>query len=176
LDSNTRPVAWRPSKGSHLHLVVKTTARRALPDAVELAQVTIDVSGTAITAQPPVYWDLGQADDVIFDATRPQRFVMTRHTTDIATAEWKGYRGGRTGQLWLTHDGGNTFKRVTSPSLGNVGQPLLLLSNQLYLIAESNDSMSVANLFQLDLKTGQSTQLTRHADFHVRNGHSGIKT
>ena len=166
-------MAWRPSKGSHLRLVLKTTARRALPDAVELVQVSIDIAGSTITAHPPVYWDLGQADDVIFDATSPQRFVLTRHTADIATSEWKGYRGGRTGQLWLTHDGGKTFKRVPTPNLGNVGQPLLLLGNQLYLIAEAIDGMAVANLFQLDLKSAQATQLTHHTDLHVRNGHSG---
>lgn len=53
-------------------------------------------------------------------------FIVGRHTADPATAEWKGYRGGRTPMLWHSASGRLEDLLPLTLPLANHGPPFLL--------------------------------------------------
>eukprot|EP01052_Picozoa_sp_SAG31_P062353 SAG31_NODE_21338_length_552_cov_0.783664_1_plen_101_part_10 len=50
--------------------------------------------------------------DVAVAKTQCAAVILGRHTGDVAIDEWKRYRGGRCGQIWIDRTGGVDFKML----------------------------------------------------------------
>ncbi|NON61292.1 S41 family peptidase [Acidianus sp. RZ1] len=83
---------------------------------------------------------------------------------------WKGYKGGRKGELWISKDGGKTFSRFVSLE-GNVAWPMIV-GERVFFISEHE---GIGNLYSVDL---EGKDLRKHSDFTnfgARNANSDGK-
>jgi tricorn protease len=87
----------------------------------------------------------------------------------VEPAVWKRYRGGANGQLWITSDGGEEWRRLL-PELSNLSAPLWLAASgealRVYFISDHEEA---GNLYSC-LPTGADLRRhTHHTDFYARN-------
>ena len=83
-------LAWSPD-GSQV--LFASTARQSMPHQHGVWRVPAN-GGDATPL------DVGPASSLCFQPGGGGR-LLGRHTDDVATAQWKGYRGGAAAQLWL---------------------------------------------------------------------------
>jgi tricorn protease len=87
--------------------------------------------------------------------------VIARNTTDIA--QWKRYRGGRTGDLWVDRNGIGNWERLIRLG-GNVARPMWV-GERIYFVS---DHEGVGNLYSC-LPDGSDVQRhTWHTDYYAR--------
>ncbi|MBX0329487.1 PDZ domain-containing protein [Oscillochloris sp. ZM17-4] len=88
--------------------------------------------------------------------------VIARNVTDLA--RWKRYRGGRTGDLWVSPEGGDDWRRLIKLS-GNLAAPIWI-GERIFFVS---DHEGVGNIYSC-LDTGDDLRRhTDHADFYVRH-------
>ena len=102
--------------------------------------------------------------------------LIGRHTRDNHVREWKHYKGGNIGQLWVENGEvtGNRFVRICESY--NVSTPLLYEYGQknckIYFVADPKDD-EPGNLFEVknftDISQIEVRQITFHTDYYVRN-------
>lgn len=94
----------------------------------------------------------------------PERgVVIGRRASDLAN--WKRYRGGRTGDIWLDSKGNGRFKRLLKKVKGNLISPMWL-GEQIYFLS---DHEGIANLYSCTIEGKKIQRHTHHEDFYIRN-------
>jgi tricorn protease len=133
---------------------------------------TVAVSALDITTGSLAPVEYGEAS--VYQPGKSGAVVIGRHTRDPHLAEWKHYKGGNIGQLWLSVNaaGERDFVRVCREF--NVGSPQLCEATQcIYFIADPEDN-APGNVYAFDLaaflKDGAEVveKLTDHTDFYAR--------
>ncbi len=85
-----------------------------------------------------------------------------------AWLEWKGYRGGRTPDIWL-HD----YERDTTYKIidweGTEIFPMWI-NEKIYFLSDRDGRM---NIYSLDISTKEIKQITTHAEFDIQNMNKG---
>jgi tricorn protease len=142
----------------------------------------------------PTRANLGPVYDAGFQPGGPGR-VIGRNTDDPATAHWKGYKGGCTGEVWVDAAGDGAFKRLniqvmgptgaggkpTGMCVGNIGSVTWATKNRVVFVADDGSGRSnlyslnppdAAHILHAQASTGDVSVLaTRHTartDFCVR--------
>ena len=136
------PVAWSLEG----EIVYASNAHGPHDDVYELWTVSPD--GGLPTKLP-----YGPADRIAYGPDG--QIVLGRHT-GRGTWQWKRYRGGRAGQIWIDADGGGVFERI-NPADGNYADPMWI-DGRIYFIA---DHEGVGNIYSC-LPNGED--LRRHTD------------
>lgn len=88
--------------------------------------------------------------------------VLGRNTNDLAN--WKRYRGGLTGDLWIDSEGDQNWRRLIQVE-GNVAQPLWI-GERIYFIS---DHAGVANIYSTTPHGKDLRQHSFHTRYYVRN-------
>lgn len=172
--AETKVVCWDPSG---LAVVVCSDGRQHQADYVELFSVPL-VFGTRgkVSFQQPTSMGFGHADHLVFHKNTDKRktFIVGRHTGDPAIMEWKGYRGGRAGMLWLTRDGGEHFELLDTQPLVSIGRPIYLCED-FYLLEAEDECGKSSNIYRMEFDQKQPINVTaKRADdiFYARNAHT----
>ncbi|MCY4380625.1 MAG: hypothetical protein OXC40_03530, partial [Proteobacteria bacterium] len=71
--------------------------------------------------------------------------VVGRKLLDLAF--WKGYRGGLVGEIWTRPEGSQSFQKILTDSMGNIGQ-VVYDDNMIYFISDRD---GVGEIYQTDL-------------------------
>ncbi|HPQ39048.1 MAG TPA: PDZ domain-containing protein, partial [bacterium] len=79
-------------------------------------------------------------------------------------AQWKRYRGGRRGEIWIDPDDSGTFHRLLDLE-SNLAWPMWVRDRIIFL----GDHDGTGNLYSCRIDGGDLTQLTYHDDYYVRN-------
>jgi tricorn protease len=79
---------------------------------------------------------------------------------------WKRYKGGQHPELWLADLKGGSYRRVT-PYNGKSAYPMWSAQGQALFVSDRGPG-GVANLYTLDLPTGEGKALTSFQDFDVQ--------
>eukprot|EP00049_Salpingoeca_infusionum_P015525 m.303138 g.303138 ORF g.303138 m.303138 type:complete len:1301 (+) comp15892_c0_seq7:76-3978(+) len=183
-------VAWTLDGSA---VVVCTDAREYAPGFEELYHVPVFVTaepgdagvGVTTTTSKFVNTPLDQAlgyghlHHISFNPLNQKQFVCGRHTLDPIQEKWKGYRGGRSGMLFITENGGKSFSKLSTQdgvqALDNLSCPAFGPDHRIYLCAElvtsAQDSwrQATGNVFSL-LPSGQDLkQHTAHDEFYARH-------
>jgi len=85
-------------------VLFSSTARQAMPHQHGVWMVPA-------AGGDPSPLGVGPASSLCFQPGGKGR-LLGRHTDDVATAQWKGYRGGAAGQLWLDEQSTNRFEQL----------------------------------------------------------------
>jgi len=83
-------------------------------------------------------------------------------------ARWKRYRGGTTGQLWLSKDG-KTFERILTEIKGNIGSPMIVGNNICFI----SDHEGIGRIYCYDGK--EIKKVTENYEYYARNANSDGK-
>lgn len=112
---------------------------------------------------------LGPAQSISFSPGEEGCFCIGRHSYDPHVEEWKGYRGGRVGHVWISRDGGVTFERLIKDprhrKLLNMGSPVWR-NGRIYFAADPD---LCGNIYSVDLHGVDLRKHTDHREFYVRN-------
>ena len=92
-----------------------------------------------------------------------QAAVLGRNLYDIA--QWKGYKGGSAGQIWLRRTKRGKYSRILENIRSDVTQ-VFFDGNYIYFITDKD---GCGNLYAYDLKSEKIHQLTHEEDFYVRS-------
>ncbi|MBN1549862.1 PDZ domain-containing protein, partial [bacterium] len=88
--------------------------------------------------------------------------VLGRHGRD--PAQWKRYRGGRMGEIWIDRKGDGNFRKLLDlPS--NLAYPLWI-RDRIYFIG---DHEGIGNIYSCDLNGENVQRHTDHDNFYTRN-------
>ena len=91
------------------------------------------------------------------------KVVIGRRSNDLAN--WKRYRGGTAGDIWVDNQGKGNFKLLLKNSEGNKACPMWI-NKRIYFLS---DHEGIANIYSCT-PTGKSLQRhTHHEDYYVRN-------
>ncbi|ACP49546.1 peptidase S41 [Sulfolobus islandicus Y.N.15.51] len=99
---------------------------------------------------------------------RDNVIVIVRGYQDLPN--WKGYKGGTKGELWISRDGGKTFEKFVSLD-GNVSWPMIVKERVYFL----SNHEGVGNLYSVDLNGKDLRRHTNFTDFYCRNANSDGK-
>ena len=105
------------------HVLFRTSAEQPMSHLVQLWMVSAAPPARAaagVAAARPSPLNVGVSHHLV--SLTDGSYILGRYTADPAHAQWKGYRGGATGQLWHGRRGG-TFVRIPLPEEWNVGEP-----------------------------------------------------
>ena len=143
------PVAWSLEG----EIVYSSNAHSPYDDVYELWTVSPD--GGLPTKLP-----YGPADRIAYGPDG--QIVLGRHT-GRGPWQWKRYRGGRAGQIWIDADGGGVFERI-NPADGNYADPMWI-NGRIYFIA---DHEGVGNIYSC-LPNGEDLRRhTDHGEYYAR--------
>lgn len=78
--------------------------------------------------------------------------------------QWKRYKGGRSGKLWIKHDKLKKFKFIKF-SKGNISNPIFYEDKIIFI----SDFEGIGNLYISDLELNNIKRITNHDDYYVRN-------
>jgi tricorn protease len=105
-----------------------------------------------LVLQPPPPPPLGTDEP---EAGQAAGVLIGRHTGDPAVDEWKRYRGGRQGQLWMDARGSGSFTRLQPMPTGGggcgggqIGSPLWLRrgsEERIFFVSDHNHHQAEAN-------------------------------
>lgn len=148
---------------------VNTTVIGWTPDGAVLATTSADQGSIRRTWAHAVPLDGGPATRLPFGpvssvAYGPSGAVLLCSAISREPAQWKRYRGGTTGKLWLDSTGDGEFVRILSEVDGHVTAPMWWAGR----IAFQSDHEGVGSLYSC---APDGTDLRRHTrtDFYVRN-------
>ena len=171
-----RVASWSPD-GTKLFFV--SSAQQHFVDVETLFYVQIVWEGeegdrSIVGASEPTRAELGPAHDAQF---QPGGFgkVIGRNTHDPATANWKGYKGGASGEVWVDLTGNNTFERLAlvdkdnSTKRFNIGDVVWATKERIVCIADDGDGRAQLYSFLADGKKARLTKHTARRDFCVRH-------
>ncbi|AHC52323.1 peptidase S41 [Sulfolobus acidocaldarius SUSAZ] len=99
---------------------------------------------------------------------KKETIVIARGYQDLPF--WKGYRGGTKGELWISFDAGETFKKFLSLN-GIISHPMIL-NDRVYFLS---DHESVSNLYSVDMQGENLLKHTNFSDYYCRNASSDGK-
>ncbi len=150
LGSNTLVVGWTPDGR---RIIFTSNAGQPFPHLTPL--YTISPSG----GQPELL-PYGPARSISFGPDGG--VVVGRRSNELAN--WKRYRGGTAGEIWIDPDGTGDFKPLLK-SMSHVVMPMWL-GNRIYFLS---DHEGIGNLYSCT-PDGQDIQRhTHHEDYYVRN-------
>ena len=90
----------------------------------------------------PVPLGLGESSSLELEPSA-DGVLLGRHTGDPAVDEWKGYRGGRCGQLWIDPRGAGTFTQLQPlPSPAQIGAPLWL-GERIFFVSDLGEAADI---------------------------------
>eukprot|EP00658_Telonema_sp_P-2_P014282 TRINITY_DN15424_c0_g1_i2.p1 TRINITY_DN15424_c0_g1~~TRINITY_DN15424_c0_g1_i2.p1 ORF type:complete len:810 (-),score=152.81 TRINITY_DN15424_c0_g1_i2:104-2533(-) len=93
--------------------------------------------------------------------------LLGRHCGDPAVTEWKRYRGGCTGALWVDHHGDGGWAKLNPvPGRGNLGCPVWCKDDRIYFVS---DYEGTGCLYSCDSDGNGIQRHTAPSDFYVRN-------
>lgn len=92
-----------------------------------------------------------------------QRIAYNR--TDSYAFNWRNYRGGRTGKISIYDLAANKYSEL--PNAGANSWFPMVVGNSIYFL--SDRSQKTVNLYKYDSSANKETQLTRYADFDIKN-------
>ena len=110
----------------------------------------------SVAGGAPISLGLGPAQSIALQPNGGPGVLLGRDTGDPAVDEWKGYQGGRGGQLWLDATGGGTFTQLdplpgrddgNCHQLGQIGVPLWLGDRIFFVADHSGDAGAGGDLF-----------------------------
>ena len=78
---------------------------------------------------------------------------------------WKGYKGGRSGQIWLKKRKEKSFTRILDKLKANIGA-LATFENYIYFLTDKD---GCGNVYAYDLDTGRTKKITDNDVFYVRS-------
>jgi len=119
---------------------------------------TVDTQGS-----PPERLNIGPARALTFGPDG--RRVIGRNTGD--PAQWKRYRGGTAGQVWIDQESDGDFRPLVQLR-GNLTSPMWL-GGRIYFLS---DHEGVGNLYSCLPSGAELRRHTDHADFYARNASS----
>ncbi len=143
--------------------VVRQRPRPIAASAMTLFQV--DVAGSNGTVEQLPY---GPARAIAFGPDG--QVVLGRNTGE--PAQWKRYRGGTAGHLWIDPDGSGQFGRLLPDLVGNITAPIWSDTESGSRIYFVSDHEGVGNLYSVRPDGGDLQRHTDHADYYVRNPNS----
>ena len=146
------------------------------------------VSGTvalwqiSVAGGTPVPLGLGEAQSLVLQPDGGPGVLLGRYTGDPAVDEWKRYKGGRSGQLWLDANGTGSFVQL-QPAVegGQIGSPLWLRDRVFFVSdrAAAPGSGAAGDLHSCDLTGGDLVAHAicgSHPGLYVRHPSSDGKT
>ena len=89
--------------------------------------------------------------------------VIGRRTTDLAN--WKRYRGGTAGDIWIDTEGKGKFKPLLKGVQGNLACPMWI-GNRIYFLS---DHEGIANIYSCTPSGKAIRRHTHHQDYYARN-------
>jgi tricorn protease len=150
LESNSRVIGWTPDGK---RIIFSSNVR--LPMARLSKVYTISPEGGDVEEI-----EVGFAVNISYGPNGGA--VLGRNTNDLAN--WKRYRGGLTGDLWVDSDGDHNWRRLIQLE-GNVAQPLWI-GERIYFIS---DHAGVANIYSTTPQGEDLRQHSFHKRYYVRN-------
>lgn len=97
-------------------------------------------------------------------------FVIQRHGyRDFG--QWKRYRGGTAGEIWIDPKGQGAFHKLIDIQ-GNMARPLWI-GDRIYFLCDHEDH---GNIYSCDLEGGDLKRHTHHEGFYARNIQTDQKT
>ena len=110
---------------------------------------------------PPSLLPFGQVNDLALD---PQATaLLTAQRGD--PAQWKRYRGGTAGRLWVATGDDPLFTRILSQLDGQLAAPMITGGRLVFL----SDHEGTGNLYSVTLEGGDLRRHTDHDGFYARN-------
>jgi len=88
--------------------------------------------------------------------------VLARHGRD--PAQWKRYRGGRMGRIWIDDQGTGQFRQLLDKN-SNMVYPMWI-GDRIFFVG---DHEGIGNIYSCRLDGKQMRRHTHHSDFYVRN-------
>jgi tricorn protease-like protein len=82
--------------------------------------------------------------------------LLGRYTGDPATSDWKGYRGGCVGSLWIDKLGSGAFEPLLCLEDGNIGTPIWVADNKVVFVSDHDGPGAV---YSCDATTGADVKL-----------------
>jgi tricorn protease len=113
-----------------------------------------------VDGAPPRRLDHGAVDELAMSGER----TLLLTAVNGEPARWKRYRGGGTGQLWVT-SGDEPATRILPESAGHLESPMLVDDR----IAVLSDHDGVANIYACLPDGTDLTALSHHDDFYARH-------
>jgi tricorn protease len=156
-DSATRLCAWTPDGE-----VVAITAAGQPFDRQTTARAVPVAGAESDGASPPRPLPFGVVTDVAVETAG----VALLTGTFREPAQWKRYRGGRTGKLWVRPAGTEAgFTRLLGGVPGHVASPMLVGGRLAFL----SDHEGTGNLYSCALDGSGLRRHTDHDGFYARN-------
>ena len=161
LGAHVRVLGWTPDGAK---IVFASNARQ--PFLRQFALFTVDAHpADPANGNPIEELPFGPAHAVSFGPGG--RAVLGRFTAE--PANWKRYRGGTAGQLWIDAQGDGAFSRFLAGLGGNIACPLWVGAGDAARIYFVSDHEGVGNLYSSRTDGSDLRRHTDHADFYVRN-------
>lgn len=121
----------------------------------------------SLEGEEPEKINIGPARSIDFGSDGGR--VIGRHTG--TPANWKRYRGGTAGQIWLDESGEGEYQRLIDLR-GNLANPMWL-GNRIYFLS---DHEGIGNLYSCLSDGSELLRHTDHEDYYARNASSDGKS
>jgi tricorn protease len=152
-DSQTRVTGWTAAGEV---LAISSAGQPAMKYRRAFA-----VPGLADEGAPPRPLPYGPVSDVVIEEAAT---VLLTASVMGEPAFWKGYRGGRTGRVWIAA-GDGPFARVLEGLNGQLASPMLVGGRLFFL----SDHEGIGNIYSCALDGTEVWRHTDHEGFYARN-------
>ncbi len=157
MGSRCRVLGWTPDGRE-----IVFSSNFGQPFSREFALFSIAADGLNDTGTPLPY---GPARAIAFGAHG--EVVLGCFTGE--PANWKRYRGGTAGQLWIDRSGNGQFERFLAGMQGNIASPMWLETPHGARVFFVSDHEGVGNLYSCRPDGEDVRRHTDHEEFYVRN-------